>query len=530
MGKIGRKIIVVLITVLIAYIYYYITLPALNYHSVGFWVFIIAVMILLLILLGRNHKKSFSELKESKAMKLGVILLLVVVAAFIIGGILSSPIVNAKKYQQLLTVAEGVFTEDIEEISYEQIPMLDKSSAQLLGDRKMGSMVDMVSQFDASDHYTQINYQGTPVRVTPLEYASLIKWFANQKDGLPAYIKIDMTTQNVEAVKLEEGIKYSDSEHFGRNLNRYLRFRYPTYIFDEINFEIDESGTPYWICPVLDYTIGLFGGETVSRVVLLNAVSGETSDLAVEDVPVWVDRVYSSELLMSYYDYYGTLKHGYLNSILGQKDCLQTTEGYNYIALADDVWLYTGITSVTGDRSNVGFVLINQRTMETRYYSVEGATELSAMSSAEGQVQEMGYMATFPLLLNTSDEPTYFIALKDDEGLVKKYAMVNVERYQIVAIGDSVLECEKNYIQLLSSNGISNNQNQTISEVTGVIRKIADAVVDGNSHFYIILENQDEIFDVSIADDLQIIKYNAGDRITLEYTQGKSANIVLSIK
>ena len=154
--------------------------------------------------------------------------------------------------------------------------------------------------------------------------------------------------------------------------------------------------------------------------------------------PEWIDRAYSADLLVQLFDYYGTLKHGFFNSVLSQKDCLKTTDGYNYLALEDDVWMYTGVTSVNGDQSNVGFVLSNQRTMETKYYTVEGATESSAMSSAEGQVQNLKYTATFPLLLNISGEPTYFIALKDDAGLVKKYAMVNVQKYQIVAIGDKI--------------------------------------------------------------------------------------------
>ena len=162
-------------------------------------------------------------------------------------------------------------------------------------------------------------------------------------------------------------------------------------------------------------------------------------------------------MLVELYDYYGTLKHGFLNSIMGQKDCLKTTNGYNYLAIDDDVWVYTGVTSITSDQSNVGFVLMNERTMETKYYQIEGAIEDSAMSSAEGKVQNLKYVATFPLLLNIANEPTYFIALKDDSGLVKMYAMVNVQKYQVVATGDSVSECEKAYISLLKENGINSS-------------------------------------------------------------------------
>ncbi|MDE7286671.1 MAG: CvpA family protein, partial [Lachnospiraceae bacterium] len=268
------------------------------------------------------------------------------------------------------------------------------------------------------------------------------------------------------------------------------------------------------------------------RVVLCNAQTGECVDYAVEDVPAWIDKVYSAELLIDLYDYSGLLKHGYWNSVLGQRDCLQSTNGYNYIALEDDVWVYTGVTSVSGDQSNVGFVLMNQRTMETRYYKVEGAIEDSAMSSAEGQVQNLGYRATFPLLLNIADEPTYFMALKDGAGLVKKYAMVNVQKYQWVAIGDTVQECEKNYTELLSTNGIVSSSSDLGKSVTGKIESISPIVLEGNTHYYICLENKEDIFDVNLADSslIQIVRYQTGDTITLEYLEGYGLNEVSAIK
>ncbi len=352
-------------------------------------------------------------------------------------------------------------------------------------------------------------------------YASGIKWFTNQKNGIPAYIRIDMATQNTECVKLSQGIKYSKSEYFNRNIYRHLRFHYPTYIFDDqIFFEIDDEGTPYWVCPVKKFQIGLFGGQTVGRAVLCNAVTGECVDYKVEDVPSWVDKVYSAELLTRLYNYYGTLKHGFFNSVLGQKDCLQATNGYNYIALEDDVWVYTGVTSVSGDQSNVGFVLMNQRTMETKYYTVEGAIEDSAMSSAEGQVQNLGYRATFPLLLNISNEPTYFMALKDGAGLVKKYAMVNVQKYQWVAIGDTVQECERAYMKLLATNGISGGGSGVYETVKGKISSIAPVVVEGNTHYYICLTNSEIIFDVNVSDTafVDIVRYQAGDMVEFSYT------------
>lgn len=548
MKKGFRNAVIAVILLLAAGIYYYVTLPALNIHSAGCWFFVMSLILIVMIIYALRkavkeqafsgaweemRRKGTIQLKFDNVLKALGILLVAIFAIYLIGDLLSSPIINARKYQQLLTVEERVFTEDVAEVDYTTIPILDKSSAALLGDRKMGSMVEMVSQFEVSSDYAQINYNGRPVRVTPLRYASAIKWLTNQKEGIPAYILIDMTTQDTECVKLESGIKYSKSEYFNRNLYRHLRFHYPTHIFDDqIFFEINEEGTPFWVCPVKKFNIGLFGGQTIGSVVLCNAITGECTEYDIEDVPQWIDKVYSAELLTNLYDYYGTLKHGYFNSILGQRDCLQTTNGYNYIALDDDVWVYTGVTSVSGDQSNVGFVLMNQRTMETRYYKIEGAIEDSAMSSAEGQVQNLGYRATFPLLLNIAGEPTYFMALKDDAGLVKKYAMVNVQKYQWVAIGDTIRECEKNYNELLNTNGIVGSSADSMLTVRGKIEAIAPVVLEGTTHYYICLENNEDIFDIDMSQEdlIGIVRYKEGDTIKLTYVEGYGLNAVRSIE
>ena len=523
---------IVLIALLAAGIYYYAALPAVNLHSSETWFAALILLVILAALYIGRKRPEVTELRHNKVLKGFGIVILALGIIYLAGALLSSPIVNAKKYQQLMTVEEGEFTEDIEELPYEKIPILDRDTAVILGDRKMGSMVDMVSQFDVDDIYSQINYQDRPYRVTPLKYASIIKWFTNRSEGIPAYIRINMADQTTELVQLEEGIKYTTSEHFNRNIYRHLRFAHPTYIYGELSFEIDEEGVPYWIAPVKKFNIGLFGGETVGKVVICNAINGEMTTYDIEDVPQWVDRAYSADLLVQLFDYYGTLKHGFLNSVLSQKDCLKTTDGYNYLALDDDVWMYTGVTSVNQDQSNVGFVLSNQRTMETRYYEVEGATEAAAMSSAEGQVQNLQYKATFPLLLNISDEPTYLLSLKDSAGLVKKYAMVNVQQYQIVAIGDSIGQCEDNYLELLLGNGIKEVEQDTRKEetLTGKVTKVAQAVLEGSSHYYLMVEGSDAIFDVPVADFIDVIRVEPGMEITIEYKEGKKTNTVTALE
>ncbi|MBQ7089626.1 MAG: CvpA family protein, partial [Clostridia bacterium] len=431
-----------------------------------------------------------------------------------------------------LAVEDGDFSKDVSAITYDNIPRLDSDSAKMLGDRKMGELSDMVSQFAVLDNYTQINYKGRPVRVTPFEYADIFKWFSNVGDGIPGYLMIDMVTQEVELIRLEEGMKYSPAEHFNRHLERHLRFQYPTKIFAEPTFEVDESGVPYWICPTYQFTIGLYGGKDIEGAVLVNAVSGDSVYYEVDEVPAWVDRVYTADLIIEQYDYYGQYVNGYWNSVFAQKDCTITTDGYNYMAFGDDVYMYTGVISLAADQSNIGFILCNQRTKETKFYPIPGAEEYSAMNSAEGQVQEMRYTATFPLLLNVADEPTYFIALKDASSLVKMYAMVNVQQYQIVVAADTVEDCEKLYVERLEKAGKVEKEEIVVKEetVSGKITAIRSAVVGGNTCYYYSLEGQSATYALSVATDERAVILNVGDTVTFTFDPEKTGEIIAVTK
>ncbi|MBS6367141.1 MAG: CvpA family protein, partial [Clostridiales bacterium] len=442
------------------------------------------------------------------------------VVVVLLGMLSSAVFFRAEAYSNLISTETSDFATDVTEISFDQIPMLDSASANVLTNRKLGELSDLVSQFEVDASSAQINYQNRPVRVTYLNYGDFFKWWANRAEGIPAYMITDMVTQEVTVVRLEEGMHYSPSELFNHNLMRHLRFQYPTLMFSDVNFEIDEEGHPWWIASVVDKTIGLFGGTDVVGAVLLDAVTGESVYCDVADVPTWVDRVYNAELIIEQYDYHGLYIDGFWNSIFGQTGCTATTEGYNYIAQDDDVWLYTGITSVVGDQSNIGFILVNQRTKEAKYYAIAGAEEYSAMNSAQGAVQQYGYQATFPLLLNVSGQPTYFMALKDSSSLVKMYAMVNVQQYQIVATGSSVMACETAYISQLQENNIEVDDSVLVDEslrfeAQGVISDIRSAVLDGTTYYYFRLENDPTYYRISAAACEAAIVANVGDTVTI---------------
>ena len=526
-GFSGKNILINLIVTIVAgFIYFYVELPPINLHSAAFYsffLFLSVVYCITAVITSGIYRQAENGKTFWKLLKGSCIVPLIVIGAvfviYVVGGLLSSVVIRSGAYAKLITVETGDFTQDIEEISFDQIPMLDRDSAEKLGDRKLGELADMVSQFEVADNYTQINYKGRPVRVTPLRYGDIFKWLNNRSAGLPAYLIIDMVTQEVDVVRLPEGMHYTTAEHFSRNLYRHLRFQYPTYIFNEPTFEIDEEGTPYWVCPRIVKRIGLFGGTDIQGAVLVNAITGESQYYT--DIPTWVDGVYSAEIIMDQYDYYGTYQGGFINSLFGQKNVTVTTEGYNYIAANDDVYVYTGVTSAGSDESNIGFILTNQRTKQTTFYSIAGAEEFSAMNSAEGVVQHLNYSATFPLLLNISNQPTYFMALKDYAGLVKMYAMVNVQQYQIVATGASVEECQSNYYKLLRQNKLDTGEAPILpadeDTVTGIVTALRSAVIDGTTMYYVTLDAGNIVYCISAGEVEKVILLNVGDRITITY-------------
>ena len=546
------RIIAIIVAVIILAAAYWWFHPPISINSIDTWMFVIVFIMLPCFLVFRTRSRRYetgdSKLDpnpgKSKRFKALSFIPVAVLALGLIGWVASLDLFpgNAEKYANVLKTDTMTFAEDIQEVNYSQIPVIDRDSAILLGNREMGSIPDYVSQFEVDTLYSQINYKGKPVRVSPLGYADLFKWFTNRDEGIPAYALVDMTTQDAEIVRLGEGngMKYTASEPLARNIDRYIQLKYPFYIFDEKSFEIDEDGTAWWICPVRKYTIGLFGGETIDRVILCNASTGECEERAVEDVPQWVDRVYPAELLLRQYNWSGRYQQGWFNSWLGQSGVVQTTPGtngalgYNYIAKDDDVWVYTGVTSATADNSIVGFVLVDQRTAESHYYAVADATEASAMESAEGQVQNLRYVSTFPLLINVSNQPTYFMALKDAAGLVKKFAMIDIQRYQNVAVGDTVAECQKSYEALLATNGALTasdvSDSGTYGEKTGTIRTITPAVIEGNSHYYVTLvDDASMIFDFALPGCIQIVAYQVGDEVSFVYVENTPVSTVSEI-
>ncbi len=551
--KAALKIVLsILCTLVLAAVAFYVMLPAINFKSYDFYLYIGLVAASYVVFNGIfanvMNKPEYVPYVKKRAIVPGIIIAALVVVVGI-GYAVSSEFFRAESYSQIIDVrTDSDFSAEIEEQnaeSFSAIPKLDEEAAAQLATRALGVLEEKgyVSQFTVYPEYTQINYKETPVRVAPLQYANIIKWFTNTRNGFPGYVVIDMANETTDFVETENSIKYSPAEHFGKLLKRHLRFEYPTYMFADATFEIDDNGVPYWICARLDKTIGLFGGTDVIGAVVVRADSetGESAYYTVDEIKnspelQWLDRIYDSDLLVEQYNFYGKYQNGFWNSILGQRDVITTTANYNYIAKDDDVWMYTGVTSVTSDQSITGFVLVNQRTKEAVYYRVTGGTEYSAQQAAQGRVKDLGYTATFPLLLNIGGEPTYFLSLKDDSNIVQQYALINVAQYnnnKMGATGTDLKKCLESYVAALKGSGIKVDidtdavvdpstvpNDEPVKELltaSGVIADIRTAVMGGESYYYIKLDSNAAYFSIAASKDETVVILNKGDSVTVSY-------------
>ncbi|MCR4580929.1 MAG: hypothetical protein K5666_00230 [Bacilli bacterium] len=515
------KIIGYIIGLLLMGLLYYIILPPINPSSILFWFYIgLAAVVNSVIHIGdikwKVSKKAVTIESCPKHVWIPFLFIPAMFIIILIVNVAIGPVFNSRSWANRIEINTGVFSEEIAEVDFNKIPLLDKDSSQKLGDRTMGQMNEYVSQYYVSSLYTQINYNDEIIRVTPIEYDGLIKWITNRKNGINAYITVNSVDGASKLVKMDKGMKYMPSAYFGEDLERKLRFSYPFDIFGTSRFEIDNEGKPYWITPVIKYT-GFSRKEAVVGAIILDPVTGESKKYDLKDVPDWVDNVFYADLVIEQVNDWGEYQGGFFNSIFGQKNVVNTTEGYNYLALNDDIYLYTGITSVSSDESNLGFILTNLRTGKTTYYEVPGAEEYSAMDSAKGQVQQMNYTSTFPLLINLNGRPTYLVSLKDNAGLVKMYAFIDVQDYQKVVVTDASEGIQKAAANYLSKNGTGKDTTNNITKKI-IIKSINNAVLDGNSYYYIVdTEGKKYIVSIKVSNLLPYIK--EGSKVVVSYYQ-----------
>ena len=537
----------VIATLILGGVGYYIFLPAINVFSQGFWGFLFALTVIFalsyLVLSVPGAVKRFFGVggvtKKSKAASLprgtvGKVLLAIAaipLVVLLVGNLISSTFFNAMKYSNIISVTEAVFEEDMPENDLvTNIALMDSESANIIGNRTLGALSEVVSQYQVNGSYSQINYGGIPRKVSNLEYVDFFKWLNNRQNGIPGFVMVDPVNSGAEYIKFESPMKYADSAFFGEDLNRALRFSYPTKIFGSIVFELDDSGKPYYIVSCMEPRVGMFGGMDVAEVIIFNPCDGSSQLYALEDTPSWIDNAFTGVLASQKYDWYGTLKNGYWNSVIGNKDCKVTTDDFGYIVLGDDIWFFTGVTSVSSDESNIGFIISNARTGEYKFYPVIGAEEYSAMGAAQGEVQEKGYTASFPSLINVSGEATYIMVLKDANGIVKMHALVNVENYSIVATGVTQSDAKGAYLELLRQEGILKDEEvptpppAETKSAEIIVQQTRIVTIEGESWVY-FYGNDGMVYKKMIREDESVLLIQDQGKYTVVYTETENEKI-----
>ena len=502
----------------------YVTLPAYNIHDTAF----IMLVVFYLFIFGMVYFVFSYQIDF--IVKLCIGLGFALIAFTLLFSFLSSEMLNAGRYRdQIQITSSNEFNAQFDAIQLEKIPLVDQNTAQQLGDKQIGRVQGLGSQFDINDEYILINQKDNVYRVSPLEYQDSIKWFQNREKGIPGYVRVNVTdASDVKLIELSEGIKYAPSAFLSEDLMRHVRFKYRTEIFDATSFEIDDEDNPFYVISVIEPEIGWFGGWDTSSVITVDAVNGDMQKYAIEEMPAWVDRAQSARIAWYQIDNWGYYVNGWINTLFGQKDMIQTTDGFNYVSIDGQTHIFSGLTSVGADRSIVGFALINLRTKEASYIQIGGADELSAMNSATGQVQHLNYESTFPVLLNVDGFPTYFMALKDYEGLVKLYAMVSVQDYALVNVGASVEEARLTYLKQLKEGGQIVDLPIDAFSAEGIVLDIKEVVLDGTSVYYLMLEGQSGLFIVSSKTSVEASFTKIGDNVALSYQ--KRSDLVYDVQ
>lgn len=522
MSKIG-KLVISIISVVLMWVIYWLTLPTLSLKYFGGFLFIGVCVIIVAINISIWMFDDIFGLPTGIAGVLFIVILL--------GGILlGTPLFNATVMQQQIGKVEQIQYEDmIKQIDTTQIPIVDEDLADKQADKKIGEDIALGSRVDIGDAAIQ-EVNGEIMFVVPLEHTGYFKWNTNR--STPGYITVSASNPNkvnlVTEINGEKiNILYQDSAYFEYDLKRHIRNQGFTKVaLTEYTFEIDDSGRPYWVVTTYENRT-IWGSSEATGVVVVDAQTGETNWYSVDNAPDWVDIIQPKSFVENQIDNWGKLVHGVFN--FSNKDKIQKTDLTLTVYVDGDCYYFTGMTSVGSDESCVGFIMVNTRNKQAQICYMSGATEEAAMKSAEGLVSDFGYTSTEPLPLNVNGIPTYVMALKDAEGLIKSYAMVNVENYSIAAKGASLAEANRAYIQSVARNSgtqvVGSDESYGYS-YEGKVERISSVVEEGSTYYYLVVEGeQDKIFTASymVSEELSVTR--DGDTVKISYIDDKNGTV-----
>lgn len=554
-----------IISLIVGLLVNYLALPAQTIHSSGWWWFWIMIGVVFTISACVAQAICNNITYESEKPVIGIIFGIVtgvLVVAMFVTSISGWKCAHAEQYANLIKIEEGNFEKDIPQMTSEAV-IVDMKTAQRLGDRTIGT-IKHASWYEADDEYDLIEVNGEYYRISSIKYGGLFEYWKASSEGIPGYILVNAKTQEAKYVPLDEGMKYAPSAFFGHDLSRHLHKQHPDYMYGKSFFEIDDEGNPYWITGAGTAQIGMRGAPMINKIVITNAITGESEEYPIDEVPDWVDHAYGVDYMMTRINWHYRYQEGWFNPSKtniyktaysyktsknsGEENKFTPFDGYNSMVDSNgDIWFNTGITPANAAETNVGFILISPKTGQVKYYTCEGAEESSAQGAAEGLVQNLGYSASFPNIVNVDGNAAYFMVLKDNAGLVQRYALCNVNQYSKVAQAETIEEALKLYRQKMNYVTMENfkeepdfttvehgeplpKEEHDVVETTGVVSEVTEAQIEGYTFYYFTIEGSESIFMSSIENsNLQPLKLKAGTEVTvMSYTE-KDVEIVTEI-
>lgn len=495
----------------------------LNHSFTLFVLLIFAVIISVVTISLLRNKVAYSSL----------ILVALVIVIMVVQFFRSSSIFKHQEKRYLIgDIKEKEFNLEISPVDLSKLPEVTPRMALNLGDKRLGEDLALGSQVTLKEFWAN-HVDGELYYVAPLAHSGFFRWRDN-KEGTPGYVIINAANQReVRLVKEVNGepirIKYQPSAYFSDDLYRKIyRSGYRNVGLTDFSFELDDNFNPYWVVTLYKNKVGTSGADPIG-VLIIDPQTGDIEEYSLENMPAWVDRAIPQYIAIDQINYWGRLVNGWWNP--SKRGMLQTTEGTNTVYNEGRSYFYTGVTSAGADESTIGFMLVDTRSKETVLYKISGATETSAMRSAEGAVQQFEYDATFPILINLEGEPTYYMTLLDRQGLIKQYAFVNVRDYSIVGIGETKNQASSNYVSRLRDRGQWTPIENVYDEVNleGRVVRVGSSIIDGSTYYYILLDTmREKIFIAPLTMSNQLPLTKEGDRVNISYYDSPSGNINLS--
>ena len=472
---------------------------------------------------------------------------------WIVLGLSSSEAFNSGKYQRMLEVNEVTFdsfSEDINVIPVDKMLVADYELASKVAEDKLEEDPGLGSRCDVGrmtlqnltgsfviNNGVELKFDNDLIWVAPLEHSGFWRWVKN--DVTPGYVivyandptkRFLVTELNGQPLKM----RYLESACFSEDIERHIRTNgYLSTGLTEHNFEIDPSGRPYWVLCNYEPTIGFSGGRDSKGVITVDIQSGEVAQYDMASAPQWIDHIQPEMFVNSQIRYWGEYKQGWWNSFLAKDGVQEPTPGMVLVYSEGESFWYTGISAsksaLEGNTATSGFMLVNARTKEAKYYKVSGVNELEAKRIAEDQnfAKAAGYCATSPVLYNVKGNPTYFMTLKGSSGNVTGYAFVAVTNREAVGVGTSKKEAETNYLQSLRRSGndnITDGPTITVDVKTFTVR---DITVEGTTYYVLFNEVKGKEFTGSTEFFRELKWTKPGHKINISYSEGTSDVVLI---